>query len=247
MYYRKAAGLPRRPAPEAHPELGRTRGSGESAALTSRVLGNKGAASIQLACRPLAPRRHLGLRLRWPLAISMLLLLGVLLALLPVFGGLVGWVPYVLHGKSMEPTISPGSLLLARSVAAERVHPGDVVAFPASWVPIGATPRTVVHRVVHLADKDGSLLGYTQGDNSPMPDPEPVLFQDRVQLVSFVVPYLGHVYEFVGGKGAFIVFLLTLLGIVALLDGKLPLASCSSMVGVYSERRSMVMEDSAEG
>ncbi len=138
------------------------------------------------------------------------------LALLPFLGSSLGWSPYIVRGESMEPTIASRSLVLTRPVSAEAVRPGDVAVFAAPWAKVEGTPRTVVHRVVRVVPTDGGVLAYTRGDGSPVPDPEPALFQGSVRVVSTVIPYLGYLDALMGTKGALILLFATVLGFIAL-------------------------------
>jgi len=91
------------------------------------------------------------------------------------------------RGDSMQPTISSGSLLLARGTAPEDIQAGDIVAFP----PESEGIPSIVHRVVALIDDGERRFALTMGDNNPVPDPEPLTLDKPIPRVVLILPYLG--------------------------------------------------------
>ena len=81
----------------------------------------------------------------------------------------------------MWPTFSPGDRLFIKECGPATLVPGEVVMFRAaggianarrarSGAQAGA--RLVVHRVLHISERDDRTWVYTQGDCSTKPDPE---------------------------------------------------------------------------
>ncbi len=122
--------------------------------------------------------RRVPLALAWALLILGLGLLGLRLA---------GYQYIYTRGDSMEPTVSAGSLLLARTAAPEDIRAGDIIAFPGTSK---GTP-SVLHRVVALVDDGNRMIAFTQGDNNPVLDPDPLTLDRPFQRVVLIVPYLG--------------------------------------------------------
>ena len=130
----------------------------------------------------------------------LLLILGILTLGLLLFFQVVrwaGWEPYRVQGTSMEPTILQGSLVLTQATPSERLRPGDVAIFSASWAEVAGEQLRVVHRLIRVSPVEGGVLGYTQGDGSQIADPAPTLFRGQVKVVTTVVPYVGYAYTFV--------------------------------------------------
>jgi signal peptidase I len=87
-----------------------------------------------------------------------------------VYGNAWGWVG--IHGASMQPTLSDGSLVLSVPAKPEQLRIGDIVVYRS-----GTLPPIICHRVVEIGP-DGIM---TQGDASsrvdqscglPMVDPK---------------------------------------------------------------------------
>ncbi|MFB6069252.1 MAG: signal peptidase I [Halobacterium sp.] len=98
---------------------------------------------------------------------------------------------YVVMSGSMEPEISPGDVVVVKSVPADQIERGDVVTFLRE-----RSSRPVTHRVVGVLERDGGLAFRTKGDANEDPDPTPVPSQNVVGEVWFVIPYIGHVVLF---------------------------------------------------
>ncbi|GCF14648.1 hypothetical protein Harman_25830 [Haloarcula mannanilytica] len=138
--------------------------------------------------------------------------LGVLLVVVGVF--VAAAVPqavgadesYVVLSSSMSPAIEAGSVVFVNSVPPAEISEGDVITYDRS--PGGTTSR-VTHRVVNVIKEDGQRQFRTKGDANEDPDPELVSATAVVGVVTFSVPYIGHV----------IVFSQTRVGLLALVVG----------------------------
>lgn len=125
--------------------------------------------------------------------------LGVLLIVVGVF--VAAAVPqavgadesYVVLSSSMSPSIEAGSVVFVNSVPAAEISEGDVITYDRS--PGGTTSR-VTHRVVDVVEENGQRQFRTKGDANEDPDPELVSATAVVGVVTFSVPYIGHVITF---------------------------------------------------
>ena len=133
-------------------------------------------------------RRRSGLvRLR-SVALTAGAVLGVLCLVAVAACLVLGIRPLVVTSGSMSPTITTGSLVLARDTAATDVAVGDVVAV---GLPDGGR---VMHRVVHVVpagDGSGQTVLTLKGDANGTPDSQPYVVR-RVGEVGLHVPWLGY-------------------------------------------------------
>lgn len=88
---------------------------------------------------------------------------------------------FVILSGSMEPTVSPGDVVIVDASAAIAV--GDVVTFDDG----NSVPTT--HRVVGI--EDGQYI--TQGDANQNPDTQRVAPGEVLGRVTLTIPYIGHV------------------------------------------------------
>ncbi|MBN0042440.1 signal peptidase I [Cellulosimicrobium cellulans] len=147
-------------------------------------------------------RRHArdGARRHGPLARALgalALACAVVLALVGVVVPLVlGATPYTVLTGSMRPTYPPGTMVVVRPVAVERVVPGDVVTYQLA----SGRPEVVTHRVVAVGVGAGDeRVLTTRGDANAAPDPEPVRPVQVRGTVVYAVPLLGWVSSAVSG------------------------------------------------
>jgi signal peptidase len=102
-----------------------------------------------------------------------------------------GWrIDTVLSG-SMEPKLSIGSLAVTRPVTAQEILPGDIITFHS---PLGG--KLTSHRVATLV-QTAPYSFRTRGDANEDMDPFIVPVANVIGKVSFHVPYLGYVAQFV--------------------------------------------------
>lgn len=140
------------------------RGSGRSAAMTSRLAG--------LGAR--------GVRIGVGLLVS-----GVCALLLAsIVPAAFGWRSTVVLSGSMEPRIAPGDVVASSPVVLGELVPGEVVLVrdPAR---VG---HLLMHRFVRL-DAEGRLV--TQGDANLVPDPTPVPTANVLGLPRVRIPWVG--------------------------------------------------------
>lgn len=135
-----------------------------------------------------APRRACRLAAR-AVAWAVMLVVGAAIAVAVLVPRLGGATPYTILTGSMRPHLPPGTLVVARPVAASDISIGTVLTYQLT----SGDPTVVTHRVVAVAkDPQGAPLFQTQGDANPVPDPawvRPV--QVRGELW-YAVPGLGY-------------------------------------------------------
>lgn len=109
---------------------------------------------------------------------------------------LAGATPYAVLTSSMEPTLPPGTLVVARPVATGDIGVGDVITYQLA----SGRPLTATHRVTAIEQRlDGDRSFVTQGDANAAADPEPVRpVQVRGELW-YAVPYLGYAHRWLTG------------------------------------------------
>ena len=118
--------------------------------------------------------------------------LAVALALVPRLLG--GGALTVLTG-SMEPTLSPGDMVVVRPVEAADVRIGDVVTFQ----PVSDDPTLITHRVVAKQVGSSGTTFVTRGDANGADD-DPIVADQIMGEVVYHVPYVGHLAVGVGGS-----------------------------------------------
>ncbi|QDP94521.1 signal peptidase I [Microlunatus elymi] len=106
--------------------------------------------------------------------------------LILIFAGLaLGTHPLIFRSGSMSPTITAGSLGVAREVPADKIAIGDIVSVPAQG-------SRVTHRVVSAHLTDGVTELHLKGDANHQPD-EQTYRVEEVDRLWFAVPGLGYV------------------------------------------------------
>jgi signal peptidase I len=130
--------------------------------------------------------------------LTVLALVGVLVAGLTVFAARSGLQPLVVRSGSMEPTIASGAMVLVRQVPASSLAVGDVVA-------VERPDHTrVTHRIVAITSHGRTAELTLKGDANEDPDPQPVTVAHAGLLVRDI-PLLGRLGGFVASaKGGFV-------------------------------------------
>ena len=124
------------------------------------------------------------------------LLDGLLLALVVVSLGVVvlgrlvpltGHQTLVVAGPSMGSAIPMGSVVVLDQVPASALAVGDVVTLRS-----GAERAIFTHRIIRIADRDGTPWVETQGDANGSPDPSLTSSEAVLGRVGLSVPYAGY-------------------------------------------------------
>ncbi len=131
------------------------------------------------------------------------LLTAVLLGILALVAAVVV-VPRAVDGAaltvltgSMEPTYSPGDMIVVRGVkdANTEVQVGDAVTFQ----PVSDDPALVTHRVVSKSFSSQGTSFVTRGDANGADD-DPIVGAQIKGVVMYSVPWVGHVSLWLGEK-----------------------------------------------
>lgn len=101
--------------------------------------------------------------------------------------GVFSIFPSVIISGSMSPVIKVGDVIVVKTVSAEEVEAGDIIQFREEKI-------RVAHRVIEVAeDERGLPVFITKGDANKQPDSEPVLPEQLVGKVIYVVPKIGWI------------------------------------------------------
>jgi signal peptidase len=121
---------------------------------------------------------------------------------------------FYVYGRSMEPTISVGSMVVLSPVSFDQVQVGDVITVERPDAP-GAL---VTHRVIAFEETPDGVGLVTQGDANATPDPWRVGPKGDGYRLLFSVPYLGYVlYVFQSPIGRFALLIIPAIALGSLL------------------------------
>lgn len=112
-------------------------------------------------------------------------------------------------GRSMEPTIHEGDILLFRGIEPEDVKVGDVILFKTPDEMLDLLPPRITHRVIGIRQEPGRTLFRTKGDNAPL-DTFEIPAENVMGINVAVVPFVGLVIVFAqspGGIAAIIILM----------------------------------------
>jgi len=98
-------------------------------------------------------------------------------------------------GRSMEPTIHEGDILVFRGVKPEDVKVGDVILFQVPEEMRELLPPRITHRVTGIRQEAGETLFRTKGDNAPL-DTFEIPAENVIGMNVAVVPFVGSVILF---------------------------------------------------
>ncbi|MFB1065178.1 signal peptidase I [Natrinema sp. H-ect4] len=99
---------------------------------------------------------------------------------------------FVVLSGSMEPSISPGDVVLVAGVQPDAVEEGDVITYQRSE---GESPTT--HRVIEVDDSGTEVQFRTKGDANDDPDQTAIAADQLIGRVTVTIPEIGHVITFV--------------------------------------------------
>lgn len=93
-------------------------------------------------------------------------------------------------GRSMEPNIREGDILVFRGVSAEEIEVGNVILFDVPKEMEELLPPRITHRVIEIKRENGDIYFRTKGDNAPL-DTYEIPASNVVGLNVVVIPYVG--------------------------------------------------------
>ncbi len=142
--------------------------------------------------------------LNWIMSIGLgLLILLVILSLISKFtrkDNILGFVPMKVLSGSMEPRINVGDVVLVRKVDSSIIEKGDIITYK-----IG-TKTYVTHRVIEVLNEGENILFRTKGDANNAEDDDLVLSDSLVGKLTFRIPKLGYVADFITRPIGFVLF-----------------------------------------
>ncbi len=100
-----------------------------------------------------------------------------------------GWHQAAVLGGSMGSALPVGSVAVLRTVDAEALAVGDVIAVKAS----GA--RTVMHRITAIQEQAGERVAILKGDANERADPVPVVLRGSGDRLVYYVPLAGYLFD----------------------------------------------------
>lgn len=110
---------------------------------------------------------------------------------------IAGATPYVILTGSMRPELPPGTLVVVKPVAPEKLGVGSVITYQLE----SGKPTVVTHRIVSAGvTAQGDRIFQTQGDANNTPDQawvKPVQIRGERW---YAVPGLGHITNFFTGQ-----------------------------------------------
>jgi signal peptidase len=113
---------------------------------------------------------------------------GALLALLIAGPLVVGDHPHTDLSGSMEPTISPGDVVINEQIEPWEAQVGDIVTFRDPQ----ETSKLLTHRVVRTKDTGSHIWFVTQGDANNTQEHWRVPAAGEVGRLVYIVPWVGH-------------------------------------------------------
>ena len=102
----------------------------------------------------------------------------------------------VSQGRSMQPLINEGDLLLFQGVPAEEIQVGDVIIFEVPLEMRDLLPPRITHRVTEVIRDTRGIHFRTKGDNAP-PDTYEVPGGKVLGLNVAIFPYVGLVLLYI--------------------------------------------------
>lgn len=114
-----------------------------------------------------------------------------------------GYSPLIVLTDSMYPDIKSGDLIFVKTLKAEDVKEGDVIAF---FDPDGSGTSVLTHRVVEITETDdGKPAWRTKGDANNTADPTPAPFDNLVGIYKGKIKGAGSVAMFLQSTPGLIV------------------------------------------
>jgi len=109
---------------------------------------------------------------------------------------------FIVLSSSMEPTYSPGDIIVVKDVDPANIVVGDVITFSFG------EDKVVTHRVLDIEQTEERLLFTTMGDAMSSPDLNPVLEENVIGKVIFSIPFYGYLLYYVNSIYGLVLFIL---------------------------------------
>ena len=95
-------------------------------------------------------------------------------------------------GRSMEPSIHEGDILVYKGITAEEVVVGDIILFEVPDEMRDLLPPRITHRVIEIREVSGEIVFRTKGDNAPL-DTYELPASNVIGKNVAVIPYVGMI------------------------------------------------------
>ena len=132
-----------------------------------------------------------------------------------------GWKPFIVLSGSMETEIYSGDVAVVKEVDISKVKENDIIAFKEDNV-------IITHRVIDIANENGTIKYKTKGDNNNVEDNGYVLAEQVEGKYQFKVRRLGN----------FAIFAQTPIGIIVCLSIPLGLLLLIQMIDSRGNKKS---------
>ncbi|MGP6204992.1 signal peptidase I [Microbacterium sp.] len=144
-----------------------------------------------------APVGHLADRdrpLRWyvgrGLAYGLFAVVALVVAVVVVVPAVFGATAYTITGRSMEPALPVGTLIVTRPVDPAEIRTGDIITFQLE----SGQAEVATHRVIGAqSTADGTAAFVTRGDANDVADSTPVIADQIRGRLWYSVPLVGWV------------------------------------------------------
>jgi len=134
--------------------------------------------------------------------LTLFLLVVICATLFTIIAPFLGWRIDVVLSGSMEPAVQTGSVVFVRPIGPEAIRTGDIVMYSSP-----DKTSLITHRVVKIEYEPGLRL-VTKGDANNNTDINPIQPDQIVGIVTFIVPFLGYLTQFIRTPLGFILFFL---------------------------------------
>jgi signal peptidase len=137
--------------------------------------------------------------------LGLLVIIAVLVIGVPL---VTGAQAYTITGRSMEPTLPVGTLIVTKPVPADEIRSGDIITYQM----VSGNPTVATHRVVGFEFQDERRF-VTQGDANSAVDSETVRPEQFRGRLWYSIPLLGWVNAVISGnmRGIVLFVVITLL------------------------------------
>lgn len=136
---------------------------------------------------PRLKKKHMELRRSLNRGIKMVAVAGCLVLVTWASIGAFGVKPVVMVGRSMEPSINMGDIVLVAKASPSDLKPGDVIQYYHESI------GPITHRIIEVRHEGGELFFVTKGDANEDVDPWLVHSSQLMGKVVFVIPKLGWI------------------------------------------------------
>ncbi|HEV2814467.1 MAG TPA: signal peptidase I [Solirubrobacteraceae bacterium] len=125
-----------------------------------------------------------------------------------------GVTPLTVLTGSMEPALTPGDVVLSKSLAPLDVRPGDVVSFHDP----SRGGELVTHRVESMRRTGSQVRFVTKGDANDVSETWAVAVDGRIGRTAMSVPKVGHVLHWAGSREGKLALIALPAGLLVLLE-----------------------------